>query len=70
MPNPIFTKPILGKIDSRDISKASLYGKFVHYVMRVKAQESFDHIKPFIKKSDKILDLGLGTGTFTQYLKE
>lgn len=69
MPNQLFTKPLVGKLNSKNISKASLYGQLAHFLMSIKANESFNHISPYIKKSDKILDMGLGAGTFASLLK-
>ncbi|MDH5533716.1 MAG: class I SAM-dependent methyltransferase [Candidatus Pacebacteria bacterium] len=69
MPISFITKSSRGKIDSKQPHKSSLFARFLHTVMTLKAKESYDHIKPFIKKSDRILDVGLGAGTLASYLK-
>ena len=69
MPMPFLTKRIHGTINSQNTKKSSLFARFMHRYMRVKANESFEHIKPYLKKSDKILDVGLGSGTLSCFLK-
>lgn len=69
MPIPFITRHIHGKIDSKRPHNNSLLASFVHLNMMRKAGESFEHVKPFIKKSDKILDVGLGSGAFASFLK-
>jgi ubiquinone/menaquinone biosynthesis C-methylase UbiE len=69
MPISLVTRTLYGKINSKKPQNSSSYGQFVHNYMSKKAHESYDHIKPFIKKTDKILDIGLGAGTFASFLK-
>lgn len=70
MPMPFLTKKIHGSINSKKTEDASSFAQFMHRYMRIKSNESFDHIQPYIKKSDKILDVGLGSGTLSSFLKE
>jgi ubiquinone/menaquinone biosynthesis C-methylase UbiE len=69
MPISLLTKSLYGKINSKKPQNASFYGQFAHKYMSEKAQESYEHIGPFLKKSDKILDVGLGAGTLASLLK-
>ena len=69
MPIPFITKYILGKINSKRPYETSLLASLVHNYMEKKASESFDQIKPFIKKSNNILDIGLGSASFASFLK-
>ncbi|MCB9813299.1 MAG: methyltransferase domain-containing protein [Pseudomonadales bacterium] len=69
MPISILTNSAHGKIVSNKIHKSSIFEHIIHKCMMKKASESYNHVKDFIKKSDKILDVGLGSGTFSSYLK-
>jgi ubiquinone/menaquinone biosynthesis C-methylase UbiE len=69
MPISVFTKHLYGKINSKKPQNSSLYAQFVHNYMTKKAQESYEHVLPYIKKTDKFLDVGLGAGTFASLLK-
>lgn len=69
MPNSHISKIINGSVDSKKPGSAPLLSQFFHNYMQVKAKESFDHIQPYLKKSDKILDLGLGAGALAAHLK-
>lgn len=70
MPMSFITKNISGKISSASPQKSSLLAQCVHHYMQIKAAESYQHIAPFIKKSNKILDVGLGAGTLAAHLTQ
>lgn len=70
MPNQVFTKQLIGQLNSKKIFNSSPYGQLVHNFMRIKANETYEHIAGFIKKSDEVLDIGLGSGTFASLLKD